>query len=138
MATLKEIREGLALNLRTSINEIQATGYMMSDPTPPSAEIVPTRVEYDLAMARGLDRLSFIVRIFVSFTQDLGAQMKLDEYLAPSGARSVKVALESDVTLGGTVDDLHVTEQSGYQTWAREGHPFVLGADWMVEVYASQ
>jgi hypothetical protein len=132
-ATLAQIREGLAANLAT-IADIQISPYVLSNPTPPAAEIEPAPVEYDQAFGRGHDRWTMTVRVFVGLTTDIGAQKRLDLYLAPSGATSVKTALESDCTLGGTVQDLHVTGCSGYRVFGRQGQAPVLGAEWQLTV----
>lgn len=132
-ATLAQIRTGLAANL-ASITGLAQSAYVLSNPTPPAAEIEPGPVEYDQAFGRGHDRWAMTVRVFVGLTTDIGAQKRLDTYLAPSGATSVKTALESDLTLGGTVQDLHVTGCSGYRVYPRQGQAPVLGAEWQLTV----
>lgn len=132
-ATLAQIRTGLAANL-ASITGLAQSAYVLSNPTPPAAEIEPGAVEYDQAFGRGHDRWAMTVRVFVGLTTDIGAQKRLDTYLAPSGATSVKTALESDLTLGGTVQDLHVTGCSGYRVYPRQGQAPVLGAEWQLTV----
>ncbi|MBX5461640.1 MAG: hypothetical protein IRZ28_11190 [Steroidobacteraceae bacterium] len=130
---MADIRTGLAANL-APIPGLQESPWLLSNPTPPAAEIQPDEVDYDQALGRGLDRWRFTVRVFAGFTSDVGAQKLLDLMLAPSGPRSVKAALESDCTLGGKVDDLRVTRCSGYRLYGRDGGPSVLGAEWQVEV----
>lgn len=136
MASFTDIREALAANL-ASVTGLQENAYVLSQPTPPAAEVMPAPIEYDRAFGRGLDRLNFIVRVFVGFTQDIGAQKRLDSMLASTGAASIKTALESDKTLGGLVDDLHVTGTSGYQLFSRAGSAPVLGAEWQVTILSS-
>lgn len=136
MATLRQIREGLAANL-ASIPNLQQSAYMLSNPTPPSAEVVPGEVVYDQAFVRGHDVWMMKVRVMAGAVTDRGCQARLDRFLAPSGPDSVKAALESDPTLGGTVDDLHVQRSSGYQLMGRDGGGPVLSAEWDVEVLAS-
>ena len=88
-------------------------------------------------MHRGLDEWTVIVQGFVPFTSDIGAQKQLDAMCAPSGSASVKAALESDRTLGGSVSDLHVIEQSpGAMAFANEGNPMLL-VEWKVQVIAT-
>jgi hypothetical protein len=84
-----------------------------------------------------MDTWTMIVRVFVGVASDIGAQKRLDAMIASSGASSVKQALESDPTLGGTVDDLRVTRCTGYRVFTREGGTGVLGAEWEVEVIAT-
>jgi len=130
---LAAIRNGMADNLST-IPDIQVSPYMLSAPTPPAVHILPDTCEYDLAMRAGLHELTMMVQIFVSITTDQGAQVLLDQYLAPTGAQSVKAALEADRTLGGACQDSHV-QMFTYRQYPRpEGDPF-LGADFTVQVY---
>ncbi len=134
--TLQAIREGIAANLET-LNGVQQSAYLLANPTPPAAEVQPGEIEYDLAMGRGLDRWNLTVRVFVGFTSDKGAQIRLDKMLAPSGVDSVKAAIEAEPTLGGACDDLHVKRCTGYRLYNRAGQAAVLGAEWEIEVLAS-
>jgi hypothetical protein len=110
---------------------------MLANPTPPAIHVFPADVLYDLAMVRGLDKWTFTVQGFVGFTTDIGAQVTLDLWLAPSGSGSVKVALEVDATLGGLVADTTVVDCSGYKVYVTEGRTPVLGAEWTVEILAT-
>jgi hypothetical protein len=136
MASLTDLREALASNL-AAIDGLQESAYVLANPTPPAAEVVPAPIEYDKAMGRGLDKWTFLVRVLVGLTSDIGAQKRLDKMLASAGPDSVKAALETDPTLGGAADDLIVTRCSGYRTFKREGGTLLLGAEWTTEVYAS-
>jgi len=133
MATLKQIREGLATRLDT-ITGIQASAYMLTNPTPPAAHVIPGSIDYDGAMQRGHDVWELTVQVFVGLVADRGAQLRLDTMLAPSGGDSVKAAIEGDRTLGGVVDTLRVSRMTGYQVFNLERGP-VLGAEWTVLVY---
>lgn len=118
------------------IDGLQESPFLLSNPTPPCAEIAPAPIEYDKAFARGTDLIKLIVRVMVGITLDVAAQRRLDQFLATSGPNSIKEALESDGTLGGTVDDVNVTDCSGYRIFKREGGASLLGAEWTVEIYA--
>jgi hypothetical protein len=135
MAVLGEIRRGLAANLERILG-VQVSPYMLANPTPPAAQIVPGEVEYDQAMSRGLDRLTLSVQVFVALGSDIGAQQQLDEFLDGSGAKSVKQAVESDRTLGGSVATARVTRSTAYRVVLRDGGGPVLMAEWEVEVLA--
>lgn len=135
MPTLTEVREGLATNLNT-ISGLQASAYMLANATPPSAEVMPSEIEYDRAFQRGLDKWMLTVRVMVGSASDIGAQKKLDAFLAPSGSSSVKAAIEADDTLGGDVEGLRVTACTGYRLIGRDGQGPALCAEWTVEVWA--
>jgi hypothetical protein len=131
---MKAIRTGIARNLAV-IPDLQVSAYMLSNPTPPAVHVLPDTLTFDLAMRGGLHELAMMVQVFVSTTSDVGAQVLLDQYLAPTGALSLKAAIEADRTLGGAVQDTHV-QMFTYRQYPRpEGEPF-LGADFTVQVYA--
>ncbi len=132
--TFKQIRAGIAENMG-SIKGLQVLDYVSSQPVPPSADVRRGPVDYDQAMADGLHRPTMLVRVYVGNVTDQGSQTLLDSYLDPTGSQSVKEAIESDRTLGGTVQDLHVTGASGAQQFALEGQPIMLGSEWTVEVW---
>lgn len=135
-ADLGAIREGLAANLAT-IPGLAESAYLLSNPTPPAAEVQPSEIEYHQAFQNGSELWRLVVRVFVGNTSDKGAQIRLDRMLASSGDYSVKAAIEADKTLGGACDALKVTGCSGYRVFSRDGAPGVLGAEWQVEVYAT-
>lgn len=132
-ATMAQIRAGLVANL--SSLGIQSTGYVLAAPTAPNIEIFPSEIDYDQALGRGLDFVDVTVRVTVTVTLDVAAQIKLDEYLAPTGANSVKALIEADKTLGGVVQDVHVQSASGYTLTATQGG-LALWCDWSIRVFA--
>jgi hypothetical protein len=134
MADIATIRQGLASNLET-IRNIQISAYMLAAPTPPCIHIFPATIEFDRGMHRGLDIVNFTVEAFVAFGLDQGGQMRLDRLLAPSGAESVKEAVESDRTLGSTVQDVWVTRLSDYRVvLLPDENDHSLRASWLVSV----
>lgn len=135
MADITEIRVALAGSLEP-IEQLQESPFLLSNPTPPCAEIVPAPIEYDKAFARGTDLIKLIVRVMVGINTDVGAQKLLDTFLASSGPKSIKAALETDESLGGLVDNVNVTACTGYRIFKREGGASLLGAEWTVEVLA--
>lgn len=137
MASLTEIREALAENLRT-IPSLDVSAYMKANPTPPSAHIFPDEIDFDQAMGGGCDDWFLLVQVFVGVVSDIGAQKRLDPMLAPAGETSVKEAIEADASLGGLVDDLQVVSCTGYRTYPRPTGDAVLGAEWRVHVLAAR
>jgi hypothetical protein len=138
--SFQDIREGLAVSLG-SIEDVQVSAYVLGNPTLPAIEVVPgwegkDGIDYDKTFKRGLDALVFTVRAMVGTPTDIGAQKRLDRMIAPTGADSVKAAVEADGTLDGLIHALHVTECSGYKAFARDGGTVALGANWRVEVWA--
>src|SRR5262245_15343551 len=139
MASLTAIREAMAENL-SSISGMQVSPYLLSNPTPPAAHIFPSPtdpIDFDKTMQRGHDDVVLIVQVFVALTGDIGPQKVLDQYLAGSGSKSFKAALESDPTLNGESDDLRVTGVTAYQRYVLPTGGEVLAADLRVEVLAT-
>lgn len=136
MADLIDVRAALASNL-TPVTGFQVSPYMLHNPSPPFGHIFPGEVTYDAAMGRGLDYWELLVQVGVSLVSDRGGQVKLDEFMAPSGTTSIKEAIESDPQLGGLVDDLHVTRASGYERFEMESGGTALGATWTVRLLAA-
>lgn len=140
MTTLQAVRQGLADNLallNAGGDWIQVTPYMLASPSPPTIQVMPGKIQYDIANSRGGDLLVMTVQAMVAANFDRQMQNRLDQLLEDSGEFSVKAAIESDFQLGGIVDDLRVTECTGYQIYALAGRGPVLGADWEVSILTS-
>lgn len=138
MATVAEIRDGIAANLAAVaaiVAEAHVTAYMLKNPPVPCIHVFPGEVEYDTTGSRGLDEWTFVVQALVGEQTDRGAQELLDEFLAPAGDKSIKEAIESDRTLNGVVDDLRVTRVDSYREYAVNNRLAALGAEWRVSVF---
>jgi hypothetical protein len=137
MASLQEIREGVAAAIST-LDGIQGSPYMLSNPPLPSAHVYPDETEYHEAFANGAESWHLIVEVFVGMVSDIAAQMTLDKYLASDGPSSVKAALEpapGEPALGGAASDLIVERTSGYRQYQLGGvQGLALGAQWFVNV----
>lgn len=141
MATLAQIREGIRANLAANLSlgaytDPQISGYALSPGTLPSIQVLgPAGIEYDKAMGRGHDDYEITVQAIVALTTDRGAQELLDRMLDPSGAASVKTAIEADRTLGGVVDHTWVVSATGYRQYSTtQGE--ALGCEFTVAVIA--
>ena len=134
MATLSDIRSGIATNLGT-ISGLRTAAFVPDEPKPPIAIVFPENISFDTAFGRGLDTYSFTVQVIVSKVSDRNAQSNLDSYCNPSGASSVKAAIESDKTLGGLVQDLRVTEARDYRAATINENTY-LTVTFAVTVYA--
>lgn len=141
MASLTDLREGLAVNVR-AITGIQATAHILSNPTPPTVWVYPAPIDYHQASQNGAAKYEFVVEVFVGMFSDKGAQAQLDKYI-DSGPRCIKEKLETAdtpderVSLGGACDDLIVRRCSGYRPVMVDGKGPYLTAEWRVEVYAA-
>lgn len=138
MASLEDIREGLAENIRAAFGpNVQCSGYLLSNPTPPCFEIElgPDGVDYHEAMQNGVTGWQLLVRGIVAANIDIGAQKKLDAWTAVTGTDSVKVAIERDRTLGGAAQTLLVESMTPYSALVlRDGSAQYLAAEWRIRV----
>lgn len=134
MADLAKIRAGLAANLAV-LPDVQVNPYWLSNPTPPAIHVFPGQIMFDSTFQRGMDILEFRVQAFIGLTTDIGAQTTLDQYLAGSGALSVKAALEADKTLGGAAFDTRVVSSTGLQQYTGGQAPLLM-CEWTVSIYA--
>ena len=134
MTTITDIRTGLANNL-ASISGLRVSPTVPDAPNPPIAIVMPESISFDTSFARGVDTYQFRVMLIVGRVDERTAQNRLDGYCNPSGALSVKAAIEKDKTLGGKVFDLRVQEMRNYQA-TLIGDITYLTADFVVQVIA--
>jgi hypothetical protein len=134
MADVAAIRTGLRTRLATISGLRTPLGFDKVET--PAAQVGEVEIEYDKTMGRGLDELTFKIRVYASRADDRSGQDKLDGYLKGSGSTSVKAAIEGDRTLGGTAQTLRVTGVSGYGVYEVAGMAYV-GAEFTVTVWAT-
>lgn len=133
MSNISDLRSGLATNLAT-IAGLRASVDLPDNPNPPVAVIGIENVNYDQAFAGGLVEYNFRITVLASRASDRMAQRRLDTYTSTETG-SVKLAIESDKTLGGKAFDVRVTEMSNIGTVSL-GEISYLAADFTVTVYA--
>lgn len=129
---IADVRAGLAANLHNNLTDIQVSAYVLANPTTPSIHILPAQTESPIVLNRGTEQRDFLVQAMTGLANDKGAQIVLDKMLSDD---SVIQAILSDPSLGGVVDDITVVSDTGYQVFARDGQPPLLGAEWRVRVY---
>lgn len=133
MSSIADLRSGLATNLGT-ISGLRTSVDLPDNPNPPVAVIGIENVNYDQAFAGGLVEYNFRVTVLASRASDRMAQRRLDTYTSTETG-SVKLAIESDKTLGGKAFDVRVTEMSNIGTVSL-GEISYLAADFTVTVYS--
>ena len=134
MALISEIRTGLATNLAT-ITGLRTTATIPDNPNPPIALISPNTVQFDDVFKRGMQTYSFNILLIVGRADERSAQNSLDAYCASTGSSSIKLAIESDKSLGGKVFDTRVTEMRNYGQLSI-GEVIYLSAEFSVICYA--
>lgn len=135
MPVIRDIRQGLRTNIKSTITGLQVSAYVLANPSPPGVHIYPGETRFDLAMNRGLDEMDFVVQAFIAHTGDQGNQSFLDELRDPIGARSMKTAIEVDRTLAGVCEDLRVVSETEYRMLVTSDNRALITTDWLVTVY---
>ena len=102
MASISTMRAGIASNLG-AVPGLRTSAEIPDSPNPPIGIVNLDSVEYDGALNRGLTTYNFQVTLVVGRAAEREMQRKLDAYCDPTGAQSVKLAIESDKTLSGEV-----------------------------------
>lgn len=134
MTTIAAIRSGLATRLGT-ISGLRTSATVPDDPKPPVAIVLPPTITYDTAMGRGLDQYEFSILVMVGRVSERTAQASLDAYANPSGAGSIKTAIEADRTLGGSAQTCRVTDMRNVGPMSIAENTY-LTAEFVVTVYA--
>lgn len=132
-ATLSQIRTGLATNLRT-ISGLRVFEELPDNPSPPVAVFALNQISFDQNFG-GLAKYDFTVQVIVGRAAERTAQRALDLYVAPSGASSVKGAIESNRSMSGIVSDTYV-ESVPSVGQITVNDQLYLAADFLVAVYS--
>lgn len=135
MGKIANIRTGLKTAMAT-IPGLSTRAYVRDIADVPVAMVGGPDIEFDKTFGRGHDDYTIPIMVFASRVSDEDSQVRLDAYLDPFGASSIKAAIEADSTLGGVVDDLRVIETREYGPQDINGVTY-LGAVLVVGVMAS-
>lgn len=108
MAEIAAVFEGLKARLET-IAGLRVREELPGTIQPPTAVLSLEELTFDTTMARGSDDLEVHVHVFTSLSSERAGQRALWTYLAGSGPKSVKAAVEADPTLGGAAMFAEVT-----------------------------
>lgn len=134
MALVSELRDGLKANLAT-ITGLRTADTVPDNPNPPIAIVLPQSVQYDNAFQRGMNTYTFSVLVIVNRVSERTAQNSLDAYVSGTGSRSIKLAVESDKSLGGKAFDVRVSDVRNYGD-VTIGEINYLSAEFVVLCYA--
>jgi hypothetical protein len=110
-ATASQVLTGLKNRLAT-ISGLRTFNYQPANVLPPLAYPVITQVNYHRAFAGGLVVYDCVVYVIVGRWTDDRANAEIDDYLAFSGAKSLRAAIEADETLGGVAQSLTVASST--------------------------
>lgn len=133
-ATITQVIDGLVTRLRT-IDGLRAYDRPADITAPPAAFVLLETVDYQNAFALGDPRLTFTVTVVVARTSDRAAYDRLSDFLAPTGAKSIRAAIEADRSLGGVCQTLIVQTAENVRMIS-QGDADYLAADVSLLVHA--
>lgn len=131
MSSVQAIRDGLDVRLAT-ISGLRHSPVVPPTLNPPHAFVKRRSTTFDTTMD-GEDDLTFAITVAVSWAKPDTAQDALDEYLASTGSKSIRAAVDGDITLGGAVDWCRVATVEDDRIIIFGGIEY-LAADLVVEV----
>jgi len=134
VASISAIRSGLATNLGT-ISGLRTGAFIPDNVNPPYAIVSPSSVNYHRAFNNALSTYNFAVTLVVGRVSERTSQNNLDAYCSPTGSSSIRVAIESDKTLGGVAFDTIVTGMRNYGS-VTIGENTYLAAEFDIAVQA--
>ena len=135
MASITDLRTGIATNLAT-ITGLRTSPTLPDNPNPPIALVTPISVSFDDSFKRGMQTYTFVISVIVGRVDERTAQNKLDAFVSSTGTQSIKLAVESDKTLGGNAFDCRITEMRNYGELTI-GDVIYLSAEFTVLCYAN-
>lgn len=133
MATIAQVRASLKDRLAT-ITDLRANATEPASPNPPAAWPIPRAGDYHADQGDTVT-LRWVVRVVVNPGDINRGQTALDDYLSPTGSKSIRAAIEADPTLGGVAESVSVTGWGAYGLY-EFGQVSLLGAEVNVEIYA--
>jgi hypothetical protein len=104
-ATVSQVSDGIKTALAT-VSGLRTYSFQPEQLNPPFAYPELTQVTYHRSMGLGDVEMQWTINVVVGRYTDRTANDLLDQYLSPTGAKSIRAALESDKTLGGVVQTL--------------------------------
>lgn len=133
-SSIGDIATGLKANL-DAIDGVNVSKYPRSNPVGPLIHMWPSdTLVYHRAMAMGFSEVVFTVQLLWPYTDDAGSAAQVYDFLEPTGARSIRQAIEADRTLGGVADRATCESCSGLSVGVTSDNQPRLTADWRVTI----
>ena len=133
MTDIQAIWDRIAVNLAT-ISGLRTSANIPDLVNPPVAVLSLEQIAYDGAFNQGLTTLEFTIFVVVSRADERTAQRKLNQFVAPTGALSIKSAVESDRRLNNLVADLRVRSVTNIGSLQLDDQEY-MAAEFAVAVY---
>jgi hypothetical protein len=135
MTTMSQLRDALKTRLATIGGDLSPYDTWPGIINTPAALVMPIQADFHLAMGSpGYEEVKFEVLLLLQVGDMEYAQDDLDAYVDPSGVKSIKAAIEGDVTLAGIADSLIVSRFRDYGELGVNGVQYI-GAVFEVTVW---
>lgn len=130
---MQDIRAGIIANLG-SITGCQKSPTRSGNNTPPAIVVTGFDQIEPTTYQRGGHSFTMLIQGLAGKPLAKAAEQRLDRWLLPGGDQDVWAALESDRTLGGTVDTSAVVLCDGTQVITLDNGTEVLGTTWHLQI----
>lgn len=134
--SITAIREGIETNLET-ITGLRGYSEIPDNPSIPAAIVNLQSIDYHQAFKNGLVEFNFSVTVIVGRFSSRSSQQKLNDFAENTGTDSIKAAIESDRTLGGSAFDCVVQTMSGLSNIDLNDGNNYLAIEFSVIAYAN-
>jgi len=124
-ATVSQVATGLQTAL-SAISGLRTFSYQPEQENPPFGYPQINSINYHRAMQGGDVVMDWTVFVIVGRWLDRTAHTALDDYLSYSGSKSVRGALEADLTLGGVCQTLIVRSGADITSLDAGGAQFLV------------
>jgi hypothetical protein len=124
-ATVSQVATGLQTRLAT-ISGLRTFNYQPEQENPPFAYPQINSIDYHRAYGGGDVVMNWTVYVIVGRYLDRTAHAQLDDYLSYSGTKSIRAAIEGDLTLGGVCSTLIVRSGADITSLDAGGAQFLV------------
>ena len=124
-ATVSQVADGLKARLAT-ISGLRTFSYQPEQENPPFGYPEINSINYHIAFGGGDVIMDWTVYVIVGRYLDRTAHASLDDYLSYSGSKSVRAAIEGDLTLGGVCSNLIVRSGADITSLDAGGAQFLV------------
>tara|TARA_R100001230_G_C5574327_1_gene95130 strand:+ start:199 stop:612 length:414 start_codon:yes stop_codon:yes gene_type:complete len=99
LSTINQVADGLQTTIE-NVSNLRVYSELEDIVNPPACVITFQGIEYDTAMARGLDTMTFELLVIVQRSNVRTAVDKLEKYITGSGSESIKAKIFASPGLG--------------------------------------
>ena len=133
-ASIGDVNKGLRDRLAT-VPGLRVFDYQPDAIFPPVAYPSLTSIDYHKAMGGGMQTYNYTITVITGRTDDRSASDEMDAFASYDGARSIRAAIEADLTLGGVIDTLIMSSSASVSSLTQGDSNFVT-IDFQLTAYA--